>query len=1139
MMMDSFSKSRKNGSVMKKVMIFLLVGAIQQVALAGGRENGRSEVGVQQGNAVADGIADADGQENAVADGIADTDQQGNTVSGRITDVNGDALIGVNVVLEGTAEGVISDADGNYSIVTPDGNARLVFSYIGYVSQTVVAGNRSVVHVVLTEDARVLDEVVVVGYGTQKKGNLTGAVSVVNMGKTLGDRPVTDVARALQGAVPGLQITGGATPGGSKTFNIRGTTSINGSPGPLILVDNVECQIDLINPEDIETVTVLKDAASSAIYGARAAFGVILVTTKKSRVNTKMSLNYSTNFAFEKATNRVEEAGVSDFVNTANEWSPNGSWVYNGQSFSLWREYIDAYRSNPGAFASSAAQNGEYFNAQWGIYTPQSGAGAGKYFYLRDNDSQNEIFDRSGFQQTHNVSASGGGEKITYRFSLGYLDNDGPLKTSKDEYQRTTVSSFVNAALTSWLGTSVDIRYAQGTQRTLESTFGSGIYQLRYFNFWPGADSWTAANDPDGAVYLNTSPLNYVLHGNPDVVRTENPRIFSRTILTPLQGVEGVFEYTYDENVYDKKSYPNSLSMRNDQMNSNPYADPAYRNDKSTVRYNSLNAYASYSLSPAGKNHFKLMGGFSQEQRYYELLWASRKEIINSDSPSISGATGEILAGDNYTDYAIRSGFFRFNYHYDDKYLLEVNGRYDGSSKFPSDTRFGFFPSFSVGWQVGREGFMDWSKSWLDEWKIRGAWGEIGNQAITDYQFLPEMTVALQSNWIYNGKRPTTLNPPGMVRSNFTWERVATLDLGTDLSLFNNRLQATFGWYQRDTRGMLGPGLEFPAIVGTSAPLQNVADLRTKGWEVAVSWRNKINDWGYSAGFNLSDYKSEITRYNNEAGLFRDRNSAETESNRRYYEGMQFGEIWGYQFDRFYTVDDFENTTSWQLKPGVATIKGVSPRPGDVLWKNISDQSGENEINNGNDNLDDPGDRSIIGNETPRFQFGANVGGSYKGFDLSVFAQGVGKRDYWLGGDIVFPLVGTNSSNENGTIYQHHVNNYAQVVDAANGDYTLVNPNAFYPRIYNQPGESVNNSNRRVSDRYLLNASYLRIKNITLSYTLPHTLVHSIGLSNARLFFSAEDVFTFDSLPKGVDPERMSWGYPFYATYSFGFNITL
>ncbi|MDR1666345.1 MAG: TonB-dependent receptor [Bacteroidales bacterium] len=1066
---------------------------------------------------------------------------QGFPVTGTITDAGGESMPGVNIVVKGTMTGVISDLSGNYTIQVPGSDAVLVFSFVGYATQEITVGDRTNIPVTLAESAQEIEEVVVVGYGTQKKVNLTGAISVVNMDKALGDRPVTSVASAIQGAVPGLQITGGASPGEAKKFNIRGTTSIttvdNSSPGPLVLVDNVECRVDLVNPEDIETITVLKDAASSAIYGARAAYGVILITTKKGKKNSKAMLNYNNNFAFSKAVNRIEQAPVAEVVKAFNEFAPGGNWYADGQNFSVWSDFISDYQANPSAFEAMAASNGEYFNSQWGIYTPKTGVGAGKYFYLKDNHAQNDIFDNYGFQQIHNLSALGGSDKITYRLSLGYLNNNGPLKTKKDTYERINVAGYIGADLTPWLNQSLDIRYTRGTRVTLEtlSPYTEGIYNTRYHNFLPGADLWTPAGNTAARMMLTSAPENFLLHGTPDNLRSENPRIFSRTLITPFKGFEGVVEYTYDGQVYDIKSQPSSIEMRSPQMIDNPYTDPAYRNDKSFTRYNSLNIYATYSVSWTDKHHFKLMGGFSQERTYYELLWTSRKNAINAWLPSISGSTGEINAGDDFSDYTIRSGFFRFNYNYANRYLLEINGRYDGSSKFPTESRFGFFPSVSLGWQLANENFMTWTNPWLNEWKLRASWGEIGNQAIANYQYLPGMEIVLKSDWIYDGRNPTTLKTPGIVRGHFTWERVATLDFGTDISLLNNRLQATFDWYQRETKGMLGPASEYPAAVGAKAPLQNVADLRTRGWEFAVNWREKIGNWGYSVGFNLSDYVSVITRYRNDAGLF-----SEYRTTDRFYEGMTFGEVWGYRFDRFYTVDDFVDTNAWTLKDGVTSIKGVTNlRPGDIMWKNLSDKTGRNEINDGTDNLDDPGDRAVIANETPRFQYGITAGVNYMGIDLSVFMQGTGKRDYWFGNtDIIFPMRGTNNTGENGTIYRTHVNNYQQVADLAAGNYALTNPNAFYPRIYSQPGEAVNSSNRRISDRYMLDASYLRVKNITLSYTFPQNIIQPLRLSSARVFVSAEDVLTFSRLPKGVDPERMSWGYPFYAVYSFGINLT-
>ncbi|MEI6679365.1 MAG: TonB-dependent receptor [Mariniphaga sp.] len=1066
-----------------------------------------------------------------VTKGSLEATVPGSRVSGKVTDSSGAPIPGASVVVKGTTIGITTDNDGKFSLTLPEDAKTLVFSFIGMRTQEISIVNKTLINLMMQEEAIGLEEVVAVGYGVQKKSNLTGSVAVTEMGKVLGNRPLTNVGTALQGAIPGLQVTTSSIPGASQSYNIRGTTSINGGD-PLILVDNVEAQIELINPEDIETVTTLKDAASSAIYGARAAFGVILITTKKAKKNQKMVLNYSNNFAFETSINKVNQASVVDFL-TAYKEAGYTTWYSNTQNIDKWLGYATAYKADPIKFGADAIANGDYFNPIWGNYIPK---GDTKYYYVKENNAQNEIFDKQGFQQTHNLSASGGSEKITYRMAMGYTDQDGPLKTNKDQYQRLNVTSTVTADIAPWLNTSMDLRYTRSNTSNTDQNqdFTAGIYSTEYPNFAPLAGSWGTPLDPNGTQYVNTAPLSYILQGYPNKYRTENPRISSRTTITPFRGFEANLEYNFDENVFDYKKYTKKVIARGDQGTNTFYSTPTYRDEKSTVRYNSLNAYGTYTKSIADKHNFKIMAGYSQEQRYYEMMASSKKDMINADMPSFSSSADLTpVVTDQFTDYTIRSGFFRFNYNFKNKYLIELNGRYDGSSKFPTDTRFGFFPSVSAGWQLGRESFMDWSKNYLDELKIRGSWGEIGNQAIGNYQFLPQMT-SYSSDWIVGAVRPTTLNAPSMVRSNFTWERVGTLDFGADFSLLRNKLQGTFDWYRRTTSGMLGPGAEFPSVVGATAPLQNIADLQTEGWELSLNWRDKIGKVGYSLGFNISDYRSHITKYNNAAGLFYDRNSAQ--SAKRYYEGMDFGEIWGYQFSRFYTIDDFVNTNTWALKPGVTSIKGVSPRPGDVMWKNISELTGTNEINNGADNLKDPGDRSVVGNETPRYQYGINTGISYKGFDLSAFFQGVGKRDVWLAGDLMFALSGSDGTGKFGTLYNHQMD-YIHVKDYLNGDYTITNPGAKYPRIYG--GNSLAASNRRISDAYLSNGAYLRVKNITLSYTVPKVMVNKMGLSGTKVFFSVENIYTFSSLPKGVDPERIGWGYPFFATYSFGFNITL
>lgn len=1046
-----------------------------------------------------------------------------------VKDAAGQPVIGAVVSIKGTNKASATDVSGQASIAVPTGGV-LTIAFMGYKSVELPITAADGYVVTMEEDAISMDEVVVVGYGTQKKANLTGSVSQVNMEKVLGDRPVTSIGSALQGAIPGLVITGGSAPGTSKTFNIRGTTSINGG-GPLILVDNVPADIDMINPEDVQTVTVLKDAASTAIYGARAAFGVVLITTKKAQKNTKLTLNYNNNFGFEQSLNRTSRATTKQILSSYMDTEFGGTKFVTGQDIPTWIGLLDQYEND----VTTLAANGKFIGSYNDIYVlngTNEDVGSNRY-YLLDNNQQEQMLSAYGFQHTHNVSASGGSDKITYRIAMGYTSNDGTLKTSKDSYNRINVSSYVNADITKWLSTSLDIKYAKGTQNDPYLLAASG-------------NLWNANEVPfvprgmvpfQGEEYYSGNRENLLLNAPVKVTTNENPRIYSRTSIRPVKGLEAIFEYTYDMNSYDfKQSNVGPKFITTSLSFDNGNTVPQYWNNKSTTNYNALNAYATYQIDIKQEHNFKIMAGFTQENRNQYDLNVNRKDLINPSMPSISGATGEITAEDKSTEYIIRGGYFRFNYDYKSKYLVEINGRYDGSSKFPPETRYGFFPSASLGWQLAQESFMDWSDGWLDEFKIRASWGQVGNQAIEEYGYTAMMD-SYKANWIVGGTKPISLKTPGMVRSNYTWEVVETLDIGLDLTLFNNRLSASGGWYQRDTKGMLAKGMDFPSVVGAASPKQNAADLRTQGWELSMNWRDQIGHWSYNVGFNLFDSWTEITKFANSTNLLF--NAA---GDKQRYQGELMGEIWGYETEGYYTIDDFKSTQGgakgwqdniWNLKDGVQGVKGVSLRPGDVKFKNQSDwQNSENMIDKGEGTLDNPGDQIVIGNTTARFQYGITAGVSWKGIALSLFLQGVGQRDAYTNDAIRFPW----SQGSFGTIYGDQLD-YWTPRDKANGDWTPVNPDAYHARIYDKLGNS--GHNRQNQTKYLLDASYLRIKNVTLSYSVPRAAMQTIGMTGAKVFCSVENLHTFTNLPDGYDPERVTWGYPFYRTISFGVSLTL
>lgn len=1043
--------------------------------------------------------------------------QQDGVCKGVVKDNQGETVIGASVVVKGSTNGTITGLEGDFTLNNVKRGDVIQISYIGYVSQEVV-WQGTPLNITLKEDSQTLEEVVVVGFGSQKKANLTGSVSQVKMDDVLGERPVTNVKNALQGSMPGLMVSGGASPGEAKSFNIRGTVSINGM-NPLVLIDNVEGDIDLLNPEDIESVTVLKDAASSAIYGARAAAGVILITTKKAKKGEKFNLNYNANFGFQTSINSPKQASLDEYLRAYQAAGFSETYYAGNGSVSKWREYLAGYKENPAAYPTVGD----------GIYIGEDGAP----YYLNDKDVY-KAFQETSFMQTHNLTANGGTEKLRYRLSAGLTKEDGPLIESKDTYMRKNISSFISADITDWLTQEADFRYTVA-DRSEPMGSGDGIYCMNHISFYPSGMMPGSVNTSVGKDLPLITPENQIRYNNPYLTDTDNTRIYLRTILRPIKGLELVGEYTYDRKNWQKSYYAKKWEYTTEQLGSNNSVTSDYLfKSEDHEDYNALNLYGTYSFSIKEDHMFKVMAGFNQERKQNSWISVQTHDMIAPSAPSFTSATGKIIPQNSYSDYAIRGAFYRINYNYKDRYLFEANGRYDGSSKFPKDDRFGFFPSFSVGWNIAREAWMEKALDYVSDLKLRASWGQIGNQNIGNYGYYSTMQPVGNSNyWLKDGEFITYISTPGLVSNSFTWETVETLDIGFDASMFNSRLQVTFDWYQRTTRDMLIAGIQLPAVVGTSAPMRNAADMRTRGWEIAVNWRDQIGDWKYNVGFNLYDYKSKITKYSNNEDKLLSQN---------YYEGKTLGEIWGYVSDGFYTIDDFDGPGTWQLKDGVASLDGYNPRPGDEKFVNLNDDRGTNEINSGLNTVDSPGDQKVIGNSTPRYNFGVNLGVSYKGFSLSAILQGTAKRDVWIGGMSLFPFGG--SAKAYYPVFYNQTD-YWEPMGSCDGQYTendreywvAKNPDASLYRLYSNMQN--HGSNQRASTKYLQNGAYMRLKNITLAYTFPKALISKVSLSALKVFVSAENLATISSLPKGYDPERLSWGYPFYRTLSFGLNVTL
>ena len=1047
--------------------------------------------------------------ERGLVDDISIT-QQVETARGVVKDAQGESVIGASVVVKGTTNGTITDFDGQFALSGVKKGDIIQVSFVGYQTQE-LAWQGKPLNITLKDDTQALDEVVVVGFGSQKKADLTGAVSQVKMDEVLGDRPVINATAALQGTMPGLMVSGGSSPGQSKSFNIRGDLSINGG-SPLVLIDNVEGDLSALNPDAIESVSVLKDAASAAIYGARAASGVILVTTKRPKNDTKFQFNYSFNQGWENSIGRPVQASLEDYITAYEEAGYSKQyWAGNGQ-ISTWKELLQQYKAG--------SLQGVYEN---GIYKHTDGA----VYYLKEGDPQGNALD-TGILSNHNISVAGGTDKLRFRISGNYSYENGPMVTDKDKYTRKALTTFVSADIAKWFTQEITMYYTDTKKSALSSNirdpFATRLISWYPEGYMPG-EILGRADD-----LIIDSPRNSYLVSPTSTTRNSIPRIQVKSIIKPLKNWDIVAEYTFNKNNYKYNNYTGLMEYADVQLAVKKLPTSGidtYTINSSETKYNALNLYSTYKLE-LGKHKASVMAGFNQESSWYGYLNTSIDQQSVPTVPSFGGGTGTKNISEGYSEYAIRGAFGRLTYSYDDKYLLTANMRYDGSSKFPKENRFGFFPSISLGWRLGQENFMDWSREYLDDFKIRGSYGSIGNQNIDPYGFVAAMGIGQSTTWLDGGQKVTVIGVPGLVRANYTWETVTTLDFGFDLNMFGNRLNAVFDWYKRDTSDMLSAGVELPSSVGASAPLQNVADMTTNGWELAVTWRDKIGDWNYSVGFNVYDHMSKVTKYNNESGNLS-----------YYYNGRKFGEIWGYVSDGYYTIDDFDperaKTGTWVLKEGVTKLNGYTPQPGDEKFKDLN---GDGIINTGAGTVDDPGDRKIIGNSTSRYQFGANLGVGYKGFDLSVMLQGVAKRDVTLGAHALYAFGGGGADGVFHPVYYNQTDYWrAKSYDPASPDYMVAeNPNATQYRIYGQGGNS--GSNTRTSDKYMQDGSYMRVKNVTLSYNFPTAWIQKIHLNQFRMYVSVENLATLTSLPKGYDPENLSWSYPFYRTWSVGANIS-
>lgn len=1016
--------------------------------------------------------------------------QTGKTVTGIVVDNYGDPVIGATIVLQGDAsKGTITDINGKFTLTNLPEDAVLEISYVGMKTQRVITSGKTEINISLIEDLELLEELVVVGYGTQKKVNLTGAVGVVSE-KVLQDRPLTNLGQGLQGTIPNLQVTqGNYAPGQGSSFNIRGTTSLNGG-GPLVLVDGVVQDPNLINPNDVESVSVLKDAASSAIYGARAAYGVVLITTKKGSADKKPTLNVSTSYSSTSPSNIPKYTDSWEYITYMNTASKNAG---GGNYFDdRLMQYAKAYYDDP-------------INNLPVYYDPTIDTD-GKYKYAGNTDWAKELY-KSGTLGQINASISGGTDKTRYYASYGYMDQGGFLRSYDDSYRRHNISLNLSTDVLSWLTFSARTKYTHATED--HPSGGS--------NGWSGITEYSGQlkNDlrplmpvrhPDGnwaGQGSFTNPFAVGAEGGYDKRKVNDLWLTGAVTIKPIKDLNINLDYTFNPYSWNKERTSrlfNEYWAEPGKSNIYPWVNPnSIALENSNDYYTAINIFADYSKS-FNKHNLKGLVGYNQEVKKNKWFYAKKENLIDNDLPAINIATGEDYVNGSATSWAVEGVFVRLNYDYADKYLLELNGRFDGSSKFPSGDRYAFFPSVSAGWRISQESFWDNIKDVVSDAKVRASYGSLGNQNVSgNFPYISNYNINTEVGYILGNGRPVGITSGSLVSPNFTWEKVNQWNIGVDLAFINNRLTASFDAYRRNTIGMLTAGKPLPAIMGTSVPRENAADLKTYGWESTLTWRQDVGDLSYNISFNLADAQSEITKFDNPTG---DINN--------YYVGRKIGEIWGYKSNGlFQSEEDIANHVS-QSK-----LYGGTWNPGDVKYENLN---GDDEISWGNNTLDNHGDLSIIGNSTPRLQYGLIAGVDWKGIDLNIFFQGVGKRDLWPGNR----FFGINSEWD--------------VPMKATLDYwTQETPNARLPKPYINGGHG----NRNRSTLYLQDASYLRLKQLTIGYTIPSNITNRLSIDRFRVYFTAQNLLTFTKLNKLFDPEGTDlMGYPIPKTYAFGLDFT-
>ena len=1112
---------------------------------------------------------------------------QAQTIKGTVLDENNEPVIGASVTLKGQTKGVSTDAFGNFAITAAPGS-MITVSYVGYKTETVKAAQG--MNVYLQPTTEMLNQLVVVGYGTQKKADLTGAVATVDVAKTLDNRAAGDVTKMLQGAVPGLTINNASGEiGNDASINIRGlgTLSNGHTSAPLIVVDGMPVDnLSFLNPEDIEDISVLKDAASASIYGSRAAFGVILVTTKTANRADRVSIKYNNNFGWGNATvlptqNRTVEnlLMAMDDTNSGGDTEIFGMYYTDLLPFAqLWRDqhsgqYTSLVNLQP---FQNAGNVGDYYIFPKNSPFP-TGVGTGqmlsaRYLSYADWDVKKTLF-HSAFSQKHNISLEGQSGKTNYRLSFGYDQREGLMRYAPEKLRRYNANANIDTQVFKWLKAGARINFAQREFEMPNVQRNSYQYIWRWPSFYENYGYATYNGITQG--FRNDAFIRMTSQNDKTI--TNQLRLQAYIDATLCEGLVLHADYAYAlRNMNNEYSAaPLSLwdtwspganqfltwtnwTQQTSYVNNNNYRDYAW----------TANVYFTYGKTFNEAHNLKVMLGWTAEKEDYRKFSAQRTGLTDYDHPSFNLTNGSTYTTSASAWHRATTGFFgRINYDYKGRYLVEVNGRYDGSSRFPAADQWAFFPSFSAGWRISEEEFFQPIKSWFSNAKIRGSYGTVGNEAVGNNMFI-STTGALAAGSTYwlnsSGQKITAFTMPSLVSPTLSWERIETGDVGFDLGFLDNSLNVTFDWFNRDTKDMLAPGQVLPGVLGASAPYQNAGSLRTQGWELGISYNHSFGDADIYASFNIADARTKITKWNNPTGII----YSYLPGSSNYYEGQYFGDIWGFETERYFEESDFTSQNAngtWNYAEGVASQKGLESGnfhygPGDIKFKDIN---GDGKIDGGKGTKEDHGDLKVIGNAMPRYEYSFRLGGAWKGFDIDLFFQGVGQRHMWATGSTIVPM----SQSALGT-FTNQYGNY-NVMDYNGSQYVggVVDQSNMYPRMYSGTGaggtvQNIGNGcfNFYPQSRYLVNLAYLRLKNLTVGYTLPTEITQKAYIQKARLYFTAENLgFLYNGAKKyQLDPEMVSAANstvlgadggaglgtfgrvaPMQQTLSFGIQVTL